>query len=284
LSRRKAINLQGWRGRLQDKFQEGGIDEPHNTSLLLLAAALDHPKTWILSHREYEPTTQEIQQIQNLVKRVAEGMPLPYVLGQWEFFGRPFRVTPDVLIPRPETEILVEIAVSLARDLKQPKVIDVGTGCGAIAISLAAELPKAKVIATDISLAALKIARENARRLGQPQLRFLQADLLRPFNTDFDLICANLPYIPTNKLQNLGVARWEPRQALDGGKSGLKAISALLHQSRKHLMPNGVILLEIESSLGPASLSAAKAAFPEAQIKLIQDLSGRDRIIKIVTS
>ena len=212
---------------------------------------------------------------------MANGRPLPYVLGHWEFFGRRYKVTPDVLIPRPETESLVELALAHAKNLNNPKIVDIGTGSGAIAISLAAELPAAQVYASDISRNALHIAQENAQRLGQPQIHFLQADLLASFKAEFDLICANLPYIPTGKLQDLAVARWEPQTALDGGESGLNFIKTLLDQSRGRLAENGVILLEIESSLGATSLAAAEEAFPAARISLIQDLSGRDRIIEI---
>ena len=212
---------------------------------------------------------------------MTNGRPLPYVLGHWEFFGRRYKVTPDVLIPRPETESLVELALAHAKNLNNPKILDVGTGSGAIAISLAAELPTAQVFASDVSRNALRIAQENAQRLGQPQIHFLQADLLAPFKAEFDLICANLPYIPTGKLQDLAVAHWEPHAALDGGESGLNFITTLLEQSWERLADDGVLLLEIESSMGAASLAAAEEAFPAAQIRLIQDLSGRDRIIEI---
>jgi len=212
---------------------------------------------------------------------MAEGEPLPYILGQWEFFGRSFKVSPNVLIPRPETESLVDIALGYAGKIQQPKIIDVGTGSGAIALSLAAELDDADIIATEISRAALRIAQENAQRLGQPEIQFLQADLLEPLAGQFDLICANLPYIPSGKLKTLQVSRWEPRQALDGGMSGIDIIYRLLEQARTRIMSQGVILLEIESSLGQASLEAAKSAFPNASIRLVQDLSGRDRIIEI---
>ena len=281
---RPAINLQEWRTQLHKSLVNSGIDQPLNSSLLLLAAALERPKTWVLAHGEYEPKPQEIQNIHSLLKRTTDGQPLPYVLGQWEFFGRAFKVTPDVLIPRPETESLVEIALDRVKGIKQPKIIDVGTGSGAIAITLTAELPTARVIASDISREALLIAQENARCLGHPEIRFLQADLLAPLSGQFDLICANLPYIPTGKLQDLQVAQWEPRRALDGGESGLDAITPLLQQARSRLTPDGLILIEIEASLGPASLSEAKAAFPKAQIRLVQDLAGQDRIIEVLQS
>ncbi len=281
MSRNTTINLQGWRGRLQASLAESDVDQPDNTSLLLLAAALDRPKGWVLTHNDYTPSPQESEKIAALEKQASQGRPLPYILGWWEFFGRRFKVTADVLIPRPETESLVEIALEYAKMIQRPTIIDVGTGSGAIAVSLAADLPDAAVYASDISWAALKIARENAQRLGQAAIHFLQGNLLTPLAAQFDLICANLPYIPTRKLRQLKVARWEPRLALDGGESGLDTIKTLLAQARTRLAHKGLLLLEIEANLGPAALKAAKSAFPKAQIHLVQDLAGLDRIIEI---
>jgi release factor glutamine methyltransferase len=179
--------------------------------------------------------------------------------------------------------VLVERAISLAADIKYPLIVDIGTGSGAIAVSLAAECPEARVVATDISRSALKMAVKNAHRHQQERISFLQADLLQPFNTKFDLICANLPYIPTSTLEELPVARWEPVLALDGGISGLDLIERFLSQAKQQLAKGGSILLEIESSLGKASLQTATAAFPEAEIILRQDLACRDRLIEIRT-
>lgn len=279
--RKKAINLNQWREHVQEKLLENGIDQPLNSTLLLLASALERDKTWVLSHIAYQPTPHESETIQTLSKQVAAGHPLPYVLGRWEFYGRSYRVTPDVLIPRPETETLVELALEYASQFKQPKIVDVGTGSGAIAVSLGAELPQATIIASDISLPALRIASENAQQHAQNQIQLLQADLLAPLSGPFHLICANLPYIPKNKLEELVVSRWEPRLALDGGESGFELITPLLQQARKRLAHHGTILLEIEASLGAAGVSLAASHFPDAQIRLIQDLAGQDRIIEI---
>ena len=262
-------------------MQNNGIDQPHNTALLLIASALDRDKPWVLTHTEYELTSQETQSLQALSARVLEGYPLPYVLGQWAFFGRQFKVTPAVLIPRPETESLVELALGHAGRLDHPRIMDVGTGSGAIAISLAAELSHARILASDVSRTALQVARSNAQRHAPGRVHFVQADLMAPICGPFDLVCANLPYIPRGKLAQLAVARWEPRLALDGGESGLEAIAALLSQSRTRLTRKGLILLEIESSLGQASFELAETHFPGARIRLIQDLAGLDRIVEI---
>ncbi|MEA3325772.1 MAG: peptide chain release factor N(5)-glutamine methyltransferase [Chloroflexota bacterium] len=279
--RRRPINLQEMQTHLHEKLQEFKVEQPVSISLVILSHVLKKPKSWVLAHDEYELNQTETHDLQSKLKECLRGVPLPYILGHWEFYGKSFKVTPDVLIPRPETEYLVEKAIEHIHKLEDASVVDVGTGSGVIAISLAAECPSAKILALDLSIEALRVAQENAKRFNQTQIQFIQGDLLTPLNTQFDLIVANLPYIPARILENLNVAMWEPRLALDGGESGLVAIHNLLDQARYRLASPGVILLEIEASLGSACLAAAAAAFPKAQHQLHQDLAGRDRIIEI---
>jgi len=190
-------------------------------------------------------------------------------------------VNPDVLIPRPETELLVERAIQFAHTIRNPLIIDVGTGCGAIAISLAAELPGSRVVASDISMPALKTAQENTHQHNLLNVHFVQSDLLTAIHIQFDLICANPPYIPRKLLDTLEVSKWEPRLALDGGQDGMDAINQLLKQAQSRITPEGTLLLEIEATLGKATLEAARNAFPYASCQIITDLSGKDRIIEI---
>ena len=280
-SRSKPINLKQIRADIQTSLAEHHFETPGNISLLLLSHALGEPKTWVLTHPEIELNSDETHALQSALERLLQGVPLPHLLGEWDFYGRSFIVSPDVLIPRPETELLVEQALTLAARFDRPLIVDVGTGSGAIAVSLAAALPQASVLATDISRPALAIARRNAQRHLAKELPFAQADLLQPFSSKFNLICANLPYIPTRTLAGLPVAQWEPSLALDGGASGLNLIKRLLHQAVSRLAPAGIILLEIESSLGPATLSLAETIFPTAEIHLHQDLAGKDRLVEI---
>jgi len=281
LWRNKPINLQEIRRQLREKLRQGGIDAPGNTSLLLLSQAIDQPKSWILAHGAYSLIQEETQTLQIYQTQLLEGVPLPYLLGYWEFYGRRFKITPDVLIPRPETEILVERAIQCVKDKPQPKIADVGTGSGAITVTLAAELPSALILATDISHPALKIALKNASKHTKSRIHFVQSNLLEPIHAQFDLICANLPYIPTKKLLNLNVAQHEPRLALDGGESGLTLIKELLDQTQTRLTPQGTLLLEIDASLGKETLALARSAFPGAQLHLHQDLAGKDRVVEI---
>ncbi len=279
--RNNLINLQQTRQFLRDRLALTGCDSPGSTSLILLEDTLNQPKSWILSHGNYQLSQQEFKTLQVKLETLLQGVPLPYVLGHWDFYGHTFTVTPDVLIPRPETERIVESAIHHTKSLAQPCIIDVGTGSGAIAISLAAELPGATVLGVDLSMAALQIAKINAHRLCPSRVTFVQADLLKPFSIKFDLICANLPYIPRHTLTTLSVSRWEPNLALDGGETGLEIIDALLCQARTRLSPSGVILLETDASLGAETLAASQTFFPNAQHRLIQDLAGRDRLVEI---
>lgn len=279
--RNKPINIQQARNHLKEKLAEKESESSTNTSLVLLQHALNQPKSWILAHSEYELTNIQTNSLISSLDQYLQGVPLPYILGYWDFFGRTFTLSRDVLIPRPETELLVEKAIEHALQISNPLIADVGTGSGAIAVSLAGELGSASIIALDISRKALELARKNARQHQQTWIRFVQSDLLTPLQSKFDIICANLPYIPTHTLESLPVVHWEPRLALDGGENGLDLIQRLLIQARSRLSPTGIILLETESSLGQATLNAAADIFPNAHCHLIKDLTGRDRVVEI---
>lgn len=243
---------------------------------------LKQSKSWVLAHTEYQLTESEQITLQEQTNELLSGKPLPYILGEWSFFGRSFIVTPDVLIPRPETELLVERAIQHANLLSHPNIVDVGTGSGIIAVSLAAEIPYADVTAVDKSMKALSIAKQNAVRHQQTQIKFLASDLLSPIHRQFDLICANLPYIPSSTLEKLDVFKQEPRLALDGGMDGFSSIKSLLNQAQAHLTVPGVILLEIESTLGKQAVKLAISFFPQAEVNLHRDLAGNDRLVEII--
>jgi release factor glutamine methyltransferase len=238
----------------------------------------------VIGHPEYQPTPLELSKLNLAIAQCSQGMPLPYILGEWSFFGRSFIVTPQVLIPRPDTELLVERAIQHAGAFQNPNIVDIGTGSGVIAISLACELTNAKVTAVDLSLVALKVARKNALKHQQNRINFVQSNLIQPFKEQFDLICANLPYIPSRILESLEVRKREPRLALDGGRDGLRIIRSLLEQAKHRLSTPGVILLEIESSTGELALKTAQKSFPNAETHLLQDLAGNNRLVEIIQS
>lgn len=274
-------------------------DTPALDASVLLAQILDKPRTWVLAHPELPLTDAQQKQLADSLARLEGGEALPYVLGHWEFFGLEFDITPDVLIPRPETELLVEKAISwLNENPGRRTIADVGTGSGAIAVSLAVHLRDARLLATDISHEALQVARENALKFGViDRIDFVQCDLLpAPFPLAlcsarsmagleamaFDLICANLPYIPSETLRCLPIYGREPTLALDGGSDGLQVIRRLLHLAPRWLTPDGVILLEIEATRGEQAHNLACGLFSEASIHLHQDLAGQDRLLEII--
>jgi release factor glutamine methyltransferase len=266
-------------------------DTPALDASVLIAHVIHKPRTWVMAHPELALAAEQQKELDNSLARLERGESFPYVLGHWEFFGLDFEVTPDVLIPRPETELLVEKAIGWLQKLPGRKTIaDIGTGSGAIAVSIAVNVPAARVLATDISQKALEVAQKNAIKFEViNRIDFLQCDLLPSqiespqTNFPLDLICANLPYIPTSTLQKLPIFGREPTLALDGGAEGLDLIRRLLNIAPQWLAPHGMILLEIESTRGMQTLHLARDLFSQASIQLYQDLTGQDRLLEIMT-
>ncbi len=261
-------------------------DSPALDAQVLLSHASGRPRDWLLAHGDAELAPEQWARFNRLVDRCAAGEPLPYVLGRWEFFGLEFIVTPDVLIPRPETELLVEKALAWMRAHPPSKggarIVDVGTGSGCIAVSLAFFRPSAGVVAVDLSPAALEVARQNAGLHDVAhRIEFVQGSLLEAVSGAIDGLCATLPYIPTGMLRELPVSKTEPPSALDGGPDGLRWIRELLAQAPGKLASPGFIGIEIEASQGPAALALARTAFPEARVELHQDLAGLDRLVTV---
>lgn len=256
-------------------------DTPALDAQMLLANAMNRSRTWIVAHPEVELEAHEEQKFLISLSRYKNGESLPYILGWWEFYGRRFQVNNSVLIPRPETEHLVESAVSYLRSNPGArKALDVGTGSGCIALSLAREVNDLVIIATDISWEALQIARMNARELKvDSRVRFVQMDLDLGLVGGFDVVCANLPYIPSAILQNLDVGKREPNLALDGGIDGYRYIRPMLRSLPDLLLPGGCALLELETGTGEAVLQMAKSYLKSAKLKLLQDLAGHDRVL-----
>lgn len=265
----------------------GHSETPNLDAQVLLADILHQSRAWIVSHPEVGLTGPDLSAWQVKLNSLEKGTPLPYVLGHWEFFGLDFKVSPDTLIPRPETEILVEQAISWLDESHNTRcrVADIGTGTGCIAISIAKNESHSTVYATDLSLPALKIAVDNAQKhCVADRIEFLVGNLLPPLNTKFDLICANLPYIPEYALPHLEVAHHEPILALNGGHEGLEQIARLLEIAPLYIEPGGLLLLEIEKTQAELVRSLAKQHFPAAEISLIQDLANHDRLVKIQVS
>jgi release factor glutamine methyltransferase len=254
---------------------------------VLLAHFLDKPRSWVLARPEYQLSDKQFHAIQLAQSRLNNGEALPYIIGHWEFFGLNFNLTPDVLIPRPETELLVERAISWLQDHPHKRrVIDVGTGSGCIGISIAKHVPEIHLVLTDISAPALKVARQNLEKHQMSEKTVVrQSDLLgqTPRSSAYDLICANLPYIPSSIVDHLLVSKKEPRLALDGGSDGLELISRLLKQAKSQLEAGGLILLEIDPSQSDRMIQLSMQHFGGSRTRILKDLTGRDRCVEIET-
>jgi release factor glutamine methyltransferase len=264
----------------------GGLtDTPGLDAQVLIAHVCKKDKAWLHAHPEYELSTIETLELANALAQLSAGMPLPYVIGEWEFYYLKFKVTPDVLIPRPETELLVETAIKwLQAHPNRSQVAEAGTGSGCISTSLAVSLPYLQITATDISPAALKVAAYNTNLHDvQSQIELIETNLLEGAPGPYDLICANLPYIPTKTLRRLPVYMREPTLALDGGPDGLDIIREMLSQTKPHLAEGGLVLLEIETGQAKQAVADAKEIFPQAEITTKLDLAGHHRLVMIQT-
>jgi len=277
--------LQQGRRLLAQVSDEGDIEAE-----MMLRECLSLDRTRLYARLGEVLSTEEEEAYRGLVVRRLVYEPTAYILGHKEFFGLEFEVTPAAIIPRPETELLVEIALEFLRHqakLSALQIADVGTGCGAIAVSIAHSLPEARIVAVDVSPDALELARRNAdRRRVHRRIRFVRGDLLEPLeDSTFGLIAANLPYVRTADWEQLPreIKEHEPRAALDGGPDGLQAITRLLQDAPRYLAPGGLLLAEIGDDQGPSATSLAHEAFPSACVEIRRDLSGRDRVLTVRT-
>jgi release factor glutamine methyltransferase len=278
------ISLKQWLVDSAKRLRESS-DSPMLEARLLMMFVLNKPHEWLITHFEDEIEPDQLIRLDMLRERLVKGEPIPYLVGRQAFFGLDFIVTPDVLIPRPETEIVVEEAIAwLEANPGRRKVADVGTGSGIIAISLADHFIYLRVIAIENSPQALLVAHKNAiTHKVDTQISFLENDLLSNVSMQFDLIVANLPYIPSERLKTLNVRKFEPLTALDGGQDGFQYIGKLLEQVSRNLFPGGMILLEIDVTQTNVCVEKATVLFPSAKISIINDLSGKHRVIKIQT-
>lgn len=262
-----------------------GVEFPRLDAEVLLAHAVGCKRIDLYGIRFGESATPEVRQrYRELIRRRLEGCPVAYLVGKKEFFGLEFEVSPAVLIPRPDSELLVIEARSIAQKLDAPRILDVGTGSGALAIALAKNLPAAQVAAIDQSSDALKVARANADKHAAA-VRFLHGDLFAPLDRAdrFQIILCNPPYIPTEEIQKLapGVRDFEPRAALDGGPDGFALFDRLLAESGKHLAPGGHLLIEIGSPQEKPARAKIERLADFELAATIKDYSGHPRVLKM---
>ena len=268
------------------RLDAAGVDAPASTARQLLSVATSRPREWLLAHDDETLPEAQARALETLLARVAAREPLAYVLGERGFHGLTLKIDPRALIPRPETEMLVDLALAAVRALPAgAAVIDVGTGSGAAAIAIALGAPTARVIACDVSADALSLARENAERLGA-RVSFVESDLMSNVPDLAPIVVANLPYVTREEIDMLPpeIQAHEPRVALDGGTDGLDLVRRLLAQlsaepARRAALRH--VWLEVGASQGPAALALARAAFPDARTRILQDLARLDRVIAI---
>ncbi|MEA5014975.1 MAG: peptide chain release factor N(5)-glutamine methyltransferase [Candidatus Limiplasma sp.] len=261
-------------------LQAAGIPDPRTDAALLLADVTGIPPMELLLHGQQALTSPQERRISPLLLSRASRKPLQYLLGTQHFYGLSLAVDERALIPRPETEILCELALGLLRAVESPKVLDVCTGSGAIALAVKAQCPAASVTATDISEDALALARENARR-HEASIRFLPGDLFAPVEGEtFDCILSNPPYIESAACLSLQPeVRFEPLLALDGGADGLDFYRRIAREAAAHLNPQGVLCLEIGDTQGEAVRALLEAQGRYRQISIHRDLNGSQRVV-----
>jgi release factor glutamine methyltransferase len=274
--------LRAWLTRGEAELSAGPHPErARRDAESLLLHLFGKSKAWLLAHVDDDFAGCSAIRYEALLQRRLAGEPIQYITGEAEFYGLPFRVTRDVLIPRPETELLIEKTLELAAQFQQPRIVDIGTGSGAIAITLAHRLPDARVTTIDVSESALVIARENAERNGiASRIRFLQGDLLSPAaNEQFDIVVSNPPYVPITDLDTLAVEvrDHEPALALFAGNDGLDIYRRLIPGAHASLVPNGFIALEIGFGQSQA-IQALLADAGFSRIEFIPDLQGILRV------
>lgn len=264
------------------------IDDPQIEAEVLLRHVLQLDRAYLFLRLPEELTDEQVAALEGLVRRRVAHTPAAYLTGRREFYSMSFAVGPGVLIPRPETEHLVEAVLEIGRELlgrqERARFVDVGTGSGAVALAVAKQLPALRVLATDISPAALTVAELNAKRLRLAgRVTFLQGDLLEPLTEPVELIGANLPYVPTAIWAALPpeIRDHEPRTALDGGEDGLRLIDRLLASAPLHLAAGGAIVLEMQYDQADALRGLVEARLPGAAVEVRQDLAGHDRIALI---
>jgi release factor glutamine methyltransferase len=274
-----------WARRELEKTESGPLE-----AQVLLARLMGRTRSWIIAHLEFSLDPSLTIEYAARIGRIRNGEPLAYLTGVQEFYGLEFEVTPDVLIPRPETELLVStaldwLALRRTERLGPPvstRVVDLGTGSGCVAAVLAVREREARVVATDISARALAVAARNLARHGvRDRVSLVQADLLSAVRGPVDLLCANLPYALTPILDASRALRFEPRLALDGGEDGLRLVRRALDQAASRIAEGGLALFEIDAVHAERARQIARQRFPQSTLKIKKDLAGWERLLVV---
>ncbi|HEY94193.1 MAG TPA: peptide chain release factor N(5)-glutamine methyltransferase [Dehalococcoidia bacterium] len=274
------MNLRQALKEAEETLSAANIDDALLESEVLLRHVLKIDRIRLYTDINSELTPQQYEKFSGLIQRRLNGEPSAYITGNREFYGLDFYVNQHVLIPRPETELLVEKAVDLAKKRSYKTIVDVGTGSGAVAVCLALNLPDAVIYATDISTQALEVASGNSRKHSvENRITFLEGNLLEPLTEPVDMIVANLPYVRNADIQQVSTAGHEPEVALNGGKNGLDFIIAIVGQSVSKLLRGGSILLEVGQGQSQTASRQLKGIYPYGEVDIFRDLAGIERIV-----
>ncbi len=269
------------------RLKRAGVEEWRVDCEVLLAWCLGWERWRLLSRSEEVVEGECRRRFLAALERRCAGEPVSRIVGSREFWSLDFEVDGSVLVPRPETELLVEQALEVGGRLEPSALIlDLGTGSGAVAVALARELPSVQIVATDISLAALAVARRNARRLGvADRIAFVAGSWLSPFATaaGFRLIVSNPPYIPSGEIDRLDreVREWDPRHALDGGGDGLDPLRHIAGELPRIAGPDAWFMCEIGEGQGDSALAVISGVEGVLEADVVKDLAGRDRVLKV---
>jgi release factor glutamine methyltransferase len=267
-------------------LEEAGVETPQLDAELMLAHALGTVRSQLYAQPDRSLDTETEESFQALVSRRKAREPVAYIIGHKKFYGLDLLVDQRVLIPRPETETLVEVALTIARQRQFSLLAEVGVGSGAVAIALAVNLPQVQIYATDSSPDALAVAEENCRRHQVlDRVHLLHGDLLEPLPEPVELIASNPPYVSRDELKTLEpeITDYEPVHALDGGADGLAQVRRLLEQAAPCLEPSGLLCLEIGATQALAVNEIARREFPSATVAVVRDLAGLDRVAVVAT-
>lgn len=263
-----------------NELKKENIEEPILKAKILVSNVLKQSKEYLMINEKKEVSENDFNKIKEDLSRLIKGIPIQYIIEKQEFFGLDFLVNENVLIPQPDTEILVEEAISLAKQIKANKLLDLCTGSGAIAISIAKNTQIANIVATDISKHALEIAKKNCKKNEVKNIKLLQSDLFENINEKFNIIVSNPPYIKTKVIDTLSPeVKNEPYIALDGGQDGLEFYKKIISKAYEYLEKGGYLCLEIGYDQKEEVMELAKLSQKYNKIYSKKDLSGNDRII-----
>jgi release factor glutamine methyltransferase len=268
-----------------DYFKKKDLKEARATAEILLGHVLGLERIQLYLNFDKPLSPSELAAYRQCIQRRSAGEPVQYITGRQEFWSLTFKVTPAALIPRPETELLVEEGTRLLKNVEQPRILELGVGCGAISIALAKKIGRGSFIATDISLPALFLAQENRDRLGETEsIALVCCNLFQAFHPhpEFHLIVSNPPYVTSEEYANLPreIKEFEPKSALNGGKDGLTIIRGIIGEAHSFLLSGGHIMLEIGEQQGAAVLEFTQRLGVYDEVRVLRDYAGKERVLK----